>query len=962
MKKLLFLLVALVGAGMMWATCPEGFTDKVNATQYLKDIKVDIDKATVTFTDTYRPDTKMGRLYSVYAYRDAGECPFYHPSQGSSYIYGGKDNAHGIIMGGMELSGWGEEKKGGTYTYDISQVLEKIISKGYSSVYLAFKPYFVSLQIGGEYTPYYHTEDGKDIKNLWLVNGVNITIPTIAGLGITLPNNAHFEQDMNVRVDMTCMHRCSYILSYSKTGSSWTFIKSDIIEAYEAKNAAFRNITFRPIRKNVKELYFRLEVTDLVSDYKQTFTTEKPLSVLYPLDNGGIMWYEVGKQVEIPYEDCKDIQISAYLPTSIEHKSDKVIFTMPACKVSVSQIAATYTVKFYNADYSLLKTEEVKCGEDATPPANPTLGTYPFTGWDKDYTNVQKDLKVFAKYNLKGDYYLMPSQSEHKNEVYEYYGFKDNETRVMVGDVLNYKIGVLAGADATLYYETAQWSNSEQKWLWSDHPVKVADYEYVPSNPQKIFDSPDIQVCYDKNIEYIHSFEYRFAVRFYMYLAGQNIYSDPFEYDVFYPLTIKTADGSEVMAESNAGYYHVGSYMEFPARTNDTLWVYGWTGAGGKCFQFSPSVPNDIDANGNAYFLAPGEKTTITVSTSKYAVVFDEAFPTQSYNFTDKGLGTYNAYYAEVVPCGGAVANMPADPTSDGQIFKGWYNNSPDKYADDDYMHVPAVSTPYITFSAKWENIPDAQKYTVRFYGKDGSPLLDTQTIDEGQNATPPTPPTVDGWHFVGWDKPYTTIVANIDITALYGEDAKNWIITYYDEDGKTKMGEETVADKMPANGLKIYKEGKNFKYWFDMDKDAVADFSSITADMNVKAVFESPTPPPPTPDPNYYKVTLVAKHGKISVKETGIDLSKVEENTVLHFTATPDEDYEFKSWKNYDPATGLTVTEDVTVEAVFEQKAQEGLEGIRTQESGVRKVIIDGQLYLMYNGKMYNVQGAAVK
>ena len=77
---------------------------------------------------------------------------------------------------------------------------------------------------------------------------------------------------------------------------------------------------------------------------------------------------------------------------------------------------------------------------------------------------------------------------------------------------------------------------------------------------------------------------------------------------------------------------------------------------------------------------------------------------------------------------------------------------------------------------------------------------------------------------------------------------------------------------------------------------------------------------------PKYYKVTVkvqkwnseVEDGGTVSVVETGIDINAVEEGTTLHFTATPDEKFLFHSWKNYDSETGLIVTSDTIVTAVF--------------------------------------------
>ena len=958
-KKLFVMIAALCCAVGLWAECPENFTDKVNATQYLTDIQLDTETGVLTFTDNFLADQELIRDYSVYFFRPNGTCPFYYDSE-YGYEYGQYNQF--MILNDITSNSFCH-CTGGERTYYIKSIVNKVKARGYSTVYMAIQPVYymtdpISKAMFGK--SYYYNEDPNSEKHLWLVNGVYVTFPTVSNLGITLPDNAHFEQDMNVRVDMTCMNRCSYILSWSTAGTSWGFIESAVIEADEAKNGAFRNITFRPTSKNVKQLYFRLEVWDLETGYQQTFTTEKPLSILYPLNNGGITWHAKGEKVEIPYEDCKAVQISAYLPTSVEHKADKVIFTMPACSVSVTQIAAKYTVKFYNADYSLLKTQIVNCGEDATAPSNPHLGGYTFTGWDKEFTNVQKDLKVFAKYDLDGDYYLMPWLEEHKNEMYPFDYFVGSETRAMVGDVLKFKIGMLAFADAALYYQTAQWNNSQQEWIWGDGK-KIADYEYVPANPERTFDSPDIQVCYDV-YNGIHAFENRLAIRFYMIIAGEKVYGDPFEFDVYYPTGIKTSTAAGVLAENNAGDFNAGTPIMLPARHNDTVWVYGMNGSGGGCFSYerviksSMPVTDGVDGEGNAFFIAPGELDTIVVSVTQTAVVFDGAEPLQTFDFTAQGLGKHtNSYYAEIVECGGAIAHMPEDPKSDGYTFAGWKSWDDTEYPDDAYLQVPAGRT-FIGFTAQWDAIPQVQKYTVRFYGKDGDPLLDTQTIDEGQNATPPAIPAVAGWHFVKWDKPYTTITANTDITAIYGEDSKVWTITYYDEDGTTKLSEEQVADKNPANGLKIYREGYIFKHWYDIDKNAVADFSSITANMNVKAVFEV------DPSVHYYKVTLVAEHGKISVTETDVDLTKVKENTVLHFTAKADNGYQFKSWNGYDPETGLKVTQDCTVTALFEEKPEQGLEDVQGNKGQCTKVIIDGKLYILRGENVYDAQGILIK
>ena len=73
------------------------------------------------------------------------------------------------------------------------------------------------------------------------------------------------------------------------------------------------------------------------------------------------------------------------------------------------------------------------------------------------------------------------------------------------------------------------------------------------------------------------------------------------------------------------------------------------------------------------------------------------------------------------------------------------------------------------------------------------------------------------------------------------------------------------------------------------------------------------------------YMITLAANYGTIEVQESGVDLNAVDENTNLHFTAVPDDGFKFVRWENYNPSTGLTVTDNVTVTAIFEPEGGTG-------------------------------------
>ncbi len=64
-----------------------------------------------------------------------------------------------------------------------------------------------------------------------------------------------------------------------------------------------------------------------------------------------------------------------------------------------------YTVTFMDWDGTILSEQVVDFGAPVTTPVNPTREGYTFTGWDKDFSNVQSDLTVTAQYEKIIIYY-----------------------------------------------------------------------------------------------------------------------------------------------------------------------------------------------------------------------------------------------------------------------------------------------------------------------------------------------------------------------------------------------------------------------------------------------------------------------------------------------------------------------------------------------------------------------------
>ena len=60
----------------------------------------------------------------------------------------------------------------------------------------------------------------------------------------------------------------------------------------------------------------------------------------------------------------------------------------------------TYKVTFRDADGTILDEQDVKEGESAKAPSNPTKEGYTFTGWDKSLDNISGDTDITAEYEV----------------------------------------------------------------------------------------------------------------------------------------------------------------------------------------------------------------------------------------------------------------------------------------------------------------------------------------------------------------------------------------------------------------------------------------------------------------------------------------------------------------------------------------------------------------------------------
>ncbi len=171
----------------------------------------------------------------------------------------------------------------------------------------------------------------------------------------------------------------------------------------------------------------------------------------------------------------------------------------------------------------------------------------------------------------------------------------------------------------------------------------------------------------------------------------------------------------------------------------------------------------------------------------------------------------------------------PAAPIREGYTFLGWYHNK-DKW---DFTHY--VVTANTTLKAMWQ-----ENYTVTFDSAGGS-AVESQTRLSGSLVSRPTPPTREGYTFLGWyyeDKEWnfeeTPLEANITLVA-------NWIInrnvTFDSNGAELVVSTVTLLDGSliptpPSPTL----AGHSFLGWYL--GDVLWDFSSqkVTEDITLVA------------------------------------------------------------------------------------------------------------------------------
>ncbi|MBQ8982456.1 MAG: InlB B-repeat-containing protein [Lachnospiraceae bacterium] len=242
-------------------------------------------------------------------------------------------------------------------------------------------------------------------------------------------------------------------------------------------------------------------------------------------------------------------------------------------------------------------------------------------------------------------------------------------------------------------------------------------------------------------------------------------------------------------------------------------------------------------------------------------------------------------------------ATAPSDPTREHYTFTGW-DKSFDNVTED------------LVVTAQYE----INKYTVTFKDYDGAVLKTQNNVEYNTSATAPTDPTREGYTFTGWDKSFTNITANTEVTAQY--EINKYTVTFKDYNGNVLKTQENVEYNTSATApAEPTRDGYTFTGW---DKE----FTNITEDTTVTATYSI----------NNYTVTWTNYDDSVLDTDT-VNYGETPEYTGDTPTKPADAQYTY-TFVGWTPAID-TVTGNVTYKATYKEteiKKDNGKKDVSTE------------------------------
>lgn len=600
-----------------------------------------------------------------------------------------------------------------------------------------------------------------------------------------------------------------------------------------------------------------------------------------------------------------------------------------------------YTVNFYNHDGTLLKTEEVEYQKSATPPTVPERTGYVFTGWNQDYNVITKDTNLNAVFEkAKLNVYFYNDQEELMEQQEVYYGedaiapnppqkegytfigwdkqltnitnelhiyplyeineyevvFKDHNGNVLKTEILEY------GSNATppevptrIGYRFICWDKDYTNV--KDNLVITTTYEPIKYQISFFENSPTVAISWANKEDFLNEFyrdffdwldnnvgiiptltksndTYQFILngKTITWTTYENIRQiDTYDFEltlgnlIYKPFT--RTENVTIAYDSNyflntepyrSKYIELDNYFLNVINTSYSSYDTGYNANGGKVQIFFRFQQWNQGTSIPAFNNLP----------KKHVANLPEG---TSYSLPEKLEYTIED-----------EVSIP-DPTSNGVIFLGWYDNP--YGAGNKITTIKEGSTNNLLLFAMWDF--DATVHKVTFI--DNDKIISTQEIRTGETLSIPNITPKDGYEFIGWDKNLNDITTDITVTSQYK--LIEYTIKYHANTEKdvtlpTEPLVYTIEDEFTLPTLKC--DGLIFIGWYSNPEGTGNVITkTTTGNLNLYARWL---------DPNDVsdKLTVVAHNPEIEKGRTTQVYAKFEStycsvSSVTFFSADPE-------------------------------------------------------------------------
>ena len=591
-----------------------------------------------------------------------------------------------------------------------------------------------------------------------------------------------------------------------------------------------------------------------------------------------------GKSAIAPSDPSRE----GYTFTGWDKKFDNVTSNLT---VTAQYTINVYTVTFVDKDGKTIKTDKVEYGSAATAPDAPAVEGYHFTGWDKDFSNVKSDLTVKAQYaiNVYTVTFLDKDGKTLKTEKVEWGNAATApEAPVVAGWTFAGwdKAFNVVKSDLTVqatYTQNPVYTVTFKDWDGSViTSVKVEEGKSAvkPDDPSR---EGYTFTGWDKKFDNVTSnltVTAQYTINTYTV-----IFLDKNGNQIGEAQTVEWGQSAEAPEAPEVEGYNFSNWdKDFNSITSDltvkavyekkeyTVKFIDWDKQelSSQVVKYQEAAKAPSDPTREGYTFTGWDKDFSSI-TSDLTVKAQYAINVYTVIFLDKdGKQIGKAQEVEW----GSAANAPEAPAVEGYHFTGW---------DKDFSNVKSD----LTVKAQYA----INVYTVKFVDKDGK-TLKSEKVEHGKSATAPDAPTVEGYHFTGWDKAFDKVTSDLTVKALYA--INTYTVTFVDYNDKELKSETVDYGKAATAPSDPKREGYTFKGW---DKD----FSNVKSDLTVKAQYAI----------NVYTVTFLNKDGKTLKTE------KVEWGNAATAPEAPVvAGWTFAGW---DKAFNV-VKSDLTVQATYTQ------------------------------------------